>query len=1329
MDESQAKLLIKETFQSKFDKLNFIEFIQEFLSGLDRTKSFGPLTGNVIRAAFRDRISSYERIGQYVDPELKKIDVLIVNLNRGTTLQHGRTGLRNFAADYLQSERGIGKAAVLLAYVPYDSDEWRFSFVTLETGLVEDEKGKFKEQIEKITPARRKSFLVGESEKSHTAQSRFVRWIATRSAPTIQEIEDCFDVESVTKEFFIKYKGLFERSRDAILRACEDDSNVRQEFLNIGLSKKEENELGIEIVVPNADDFAKKLLGQIVFLYFLQRKGWFGVKKEWGDGDKRFLRYLFDNRQEYVTGNRKRKECNFFNDILEPLFYEALAYPRERDYSKQFDCKIPFLNGGLFEPLYGYDWQRYDLLLPDALFSNDAKTKEGDIGDGILDVFDRYNFTVNESEPLETEVAVDPEMLGKVFENLLPENERKGKGTYYTPRSIVAYMCQQSLIEYLATHLKEDTVSREDVETLVIYGERIADFEANWNKANKDKELPKGIRENARKIDNYLADIKVCDPAIGSGAFPVGMMQEVVRARLTLASIETMPEQTAYQLKRHAIENSLYGVDIDSGAVEIAKLRLWLSLVVDEEDRKIVRPLPNLDFKIIQGDSLIDEFRGIQLFDDSVLQRAETHNPQKFKDELKKEINEKQQEFFSLHRQGDAAALKRRVVEKEIIALTAQLEAITSEGKDGRADKESLLSGSDKPSVASLRLTELREIHQAIVQETQGEKKVELRKRADRLEHDFVSEHLREVGKELEEAIKKQQIELDDETENVRSKMKADVTTPKISKLHKRIATLETKLTKLGDTQSELAGMDFSKFKPFFLWHLHFFEVFQERGGFDVMIANPPYLKIQHIEDDIAKVLKSKYLTATGKFDLYVIFVEQSFRLLNTDGVMLFIHPHRFLTTDYGSGFKKFLDEIRGLRSAILFGIEQIFETATTYTGIFEYTFNSSDILVKEVNSREFQNIAFNRKRYSADAGHWLSLSGNDATSDFVASLSSHPNKLVDIFKGIYQGIVTVGDDIFAMRGVVSGVIARCHSEATGKEIEIEAAIMKPLLKGEDIKRYKIPHGDLLVLYPHYTNAKNKTVPYEESELKRRFPLAYRYISQFKTQLIDKKIRYKTNPKYWYSLHRAREITIFEDDKIITPYLQNSPNFTFDNAQWLTNTKGYVLVRKVDSSFEYKFLLGVLNSSILWYFIKQTSSSFSGNFYEFTTNSLGRFSVPSCSKENQACISKLADYVIYAKGHIDENESHDALMTGYFEQVINALVYELYLTDEIHKAEKYFFDPLEKEKLPAIEEIEGDKLVEIRRIFERLFDRNHIIRQNIFFLDTIESVRIIEGKV
>ena len=479
---------------------------------------------------------------------------------------------RNFVAKYLKDDKGSGiKHAALVAFVSPNGADWRLSFVKVEYKF--DDAG---EPVPELSPARRYSFLI--EENSHTAQSRL---LSAHTNPTLGQLEEAFSVEPVTDEFFGEYRELFYRLEELLDDIVANNKDVKDDFVAKGV---------------DTADFAKKLLGQIVFLYFLQRKGWFGVPrgKEWGEGSKNFLRELFEKEH----GDYQ----NFFNDILEPLFYEALSRKHTDDYYSRFDCRIPFLNGGLFDPINQYSWIDVDINLSNDIFSNGDAT-------GILDIFDHYNFTVNENEPLEREVAVDPEMLGKVFERLLPVKDRKSKGTYYTPREIVHYMCRESLANYLATEL-EGKVEKADIKELIKHGEDVAENESRVVRKGETKtykyQLPDSVRDNAEFIDAKLASIYVCDPAVGSGAFLVGMMNEIVRVRNSLSPyINNGAERPPYHFKRQAIENCLYGVDIDSSATEIAKLRLWLSLVVDEEDRTVIKPLPNLDYRVAQGNSLL----------------------------------------------------------------------------------------------------------------------------------------------------------------------------------------------------------------------------------------------------------------------------------------------------------------------------------------------------------------------------------------------------------------------------------------------------------------------------------------------------------------------------------------------------------------------------------------------------------------------------------------------------------------------------------------------------------------------------------------------------
>ncbi len=629
MDKEQAKKLVKETFENPFDKERFTIFIKNLLNSIEE-KTF-IYSGNLVKDSYEKFISSYERIGKYNDGG-HEIDILIVKLRKETSIEHARTMQRNFIAWYLNGARGgKQKDAALVAFVSPENDDWRFSLIKMDYRFSQTENGKIKVKDE-FTPARRWSFLVGKNESCHTAQSRFTPIVGDdENSPTLSQLEAAFDIETVTKEFYAKYYALFEKLNVRLNDIIKTNEKDREEF-------KAKN-----IDIPN---FTEKLLGQIVFLYFLQKKGWFGVgrNEDWGTGPKDFLRRLFEKKIINYD--------NFFNDILEPLFYEALAQQRDYNFYSRFNCKIPFLNGGLFDPINNYDWVHIDIILPDELFSNQIATKEGDKGTGILDIFDRYNFTVKEDEPLEKEVAVDPEMLGKVFENLLEAGDRKTQGTFYTPREIVHYMCQESLVNYLSAEL-EKNIGKNDISKFIKIGELVGEHEQaviSKEKETKDysHKLPESIRNHASQIDEKLASIRVCDPACGSGAFLVGMMSEIVKARNVLSTFIKGGSRSLYNFKRECIENSLYGVDINAGAVEIAKLRLWLSLIVDEEDIEQIKPLPNLDYKIIRGNSLLGlDDTDINLFNPCSLDELEQYknsitcetNHEKKKN-LKKQIDE-----------------------------------------------------------------------------------------------------------------------------------------------------------------------------------------------------------------------------------------------------------------------------------------------------------------------------------------------------------------------------------------------------------------------------------------------------------------------------------------------------------------------------------------------------------------------------------------------------------------------------------------------------------------------------------------------------------------
>lgn len=229
MNESLANNLVRRTFENDFDRQQFGEFINRLLKNANFSKQFTQSGGNV-RQAFRDKISSFERVAQFTDVDGNKIDILVVNLKRDSTIERGRTSLRNFAADYLQSERGLGKAAVLVAYVSESKHDWRFSFLTLEKSLVKAETGKFKEAIERLTPARRFSFLVGAEEETHTAQKQFSNLLQSQSSPTLKQIEEAFSIEKVTEYNPFSHGNSINVPSDDVKRAIGRLRKLKSEF-------------------------------------------------------------------------------------------------------------------------------------------------------------------------------------------------------------------------------------------------------------------------------------------------------------------------------------------------------------------------------------------------------------------------------------------------------------------------------------------------------------------------------------------------------------------------------------------------------------------------------------------------------------------------------------------------------------------------------------------------------------------------------------------------------------------------------------------------------------------------------------------------------------------------------------------------------------------------------------------------------------------------------------------------------------------------------------------------------------------------------------------
>ena len=460
----------------------------------------------------------------------------------------------------------------------YEDDEtlwdWRFSFCY---------KGKNNEES---TDGKRYTFLLGPRQSCRTAAHNFSELSRHHEDMSVDVIENAFSVEALSNEFFKKYKGFYEK----FVSYVTGKAYVKSGNKYVEKVVNPDNDKALYAAFGNNDksvrDYVKRMLGRIVFLHFLQKKGWMGVPagKDWGEGDRNFLLHLFENTTDEQKGD-------FLDAVLEPLFSEGLDTDRSAA-GDLFDTgvdgfrniRIPYLNGGLFER---------DCL--DEIPSRFPKEYFHD----ILEMLSEYNFTIDENDPNDAEVGVDPEMLGRIFENLLEDN--KDKGAYYTPKEVVQYMCRESLTAYL-----QAGYSGEDAD-------HIREFVRTHE--------PDSVVNIKADILQKLKDVKVCDPAIGSGAFPMGMLREIFLSRSALEDINDPAE-----IKRQIIQNNIYGVDIEKGAVEIARLRFWLALIVDE---KTPETLPNLDFKIMEGNSLLESYKGIDLSKLSTMSDVQIYEPQR----------------------------------------------------------------------------------------------------------------------------------------------------------------------------------------------------------------------------------------------------------------------------------------------------------------------------------------------------------------------------------------------------------------------------------------------------------------------------------------------------------------------------------------------------------------------------------------------------------------------------------------------------------------------------------------------------------------------------
>lgn len=972
------KETFKRLFQSKFNLSKWQMLLQDYFHA-DKVR----VRAEALDEDAEDRKGYF--LGSMTTQDNYELGFFYYDMEDGSVLRR-KVGLRNLIRPYL----GYGFDAALAVF--NDGTNWRLSLIC---DLKED-----------ATSTKRFTYVFGDEKAYYkTPVSRFVD--LQKKANEFLEIKKAFSVEALSDDFFAAYRrqyAEFVKFLTGKEYVKKGNKWVEQETgepdVQYFTSFKKDDKL--------VRDYIKKMMGRIVFLYFLQSKGWLA-------GNLHYMHDLFYDASDEVKGD-------FLDKVLEPMFFGLLnTKPEDRSsaplvngvgvkYIPNAD-EIPYLNGGLFQQ---EKIDEVESVFPAGMFQS------------LFDFFDSYNFTIDENDPNDAEVGVDPEMLGKIFENLLEDN--KDKGAFYTPKEIVRYMCQESLTAYLQTGI-DDAEVKEHI--------------ANFVKTNDVEELGGASSELAMSIDQKLIDVKICDPAIGSGAFPMGLLRELYACR---KSIEIFEEDNAADIKRHIIQNNIYGVDIEKGAVDIARLRFWLALIIDEKEPM---PLPNLDFKIMQGNSLLESYKGVDL---------------------------------------DVTSKKLKT------------------GKDTKKTRGVLSLGFEETDVQKI----IQDLVKSYFSITDHTLRAQRRQQIDKYVKDYIKV-CAEGNHEVQDAVDELEIPND----------------------------------------------------QFFLWHTYFADVF-EKGGFDIVIGNPPYVNVEGISVEDKKIYKDTFTCFEKRADLFSLFLEMALtKLASASAVVTYIIPsiiHSNLS--YKKLRNLFLDN--KWLSEVCYTGGKVFHAPTVDTTILRFCKRGNKkIILKNAVEFENQKVSSVPSDYFSLFQNLISIS-DQKTNDLMGKLFNHDFPRLDENFSVFQGIVTGNNPAFIF-----------DSEAEALSNGIDKELLHSLCHGRDIERYAVRSRERRILYV------------DSSINLSTYPNTEKWLLTFKEEL-DKRNQGKSDIIAWNSLHRPRVKSELDlKEKILVQNTRNEALKTRicavldDKSVYGSQGVNFIIPNDVHASLRY--LLGILDSTLINY--------------------------------------------------------------------------------------------------------------------------------------------------
>jgi len=722
-----------------------------------------------------------------------------------------------------------------------------------------------------------------------------------------------------------------------------------------------------------------------------------------------------------------------------------------------------------------------------------------------------------------------------------------------------------------------------------------------------EKEHPFIESEKVTLVD-AIHDIKILDPACGSGAFPMGMLQKLVyvlekldhgherwKQRIIDETPAEMREETReilnrssadYNWKLGLIQRCIYGIDIQPIAVQIAKLRCFIALLVDFEvnekkEHKGVPALPNLDFKFVAADTLVKP-PAIENYAQNLLGLTE-------RDPFFGKFAEATESYFFIR----DPTVKRK--------LRDRIEALINEKI---CENESSLA----------------------------------RHRGD----SYASEATREA---------------------ISSKNRAAI------------------------EQIEREIMLWKSYRYIFAFHnqhVRFFDMryfFPEtKAGFDIVIGNPPYMRIQGIrqQDPVAAdYYQANYDAATGSYDLYVIFVQRGLELIKPSGVLNYIMPDKWVHAAFGKGLRKQVAANRLLYRLISLGAHKVF-TACTYSSLLWFTRNPNRAIhYARIDPRKDETVDLDRElRSLSDDGFteigysglsekpWILTGGK--SNQVMARILALPRRLGSCLH-IFVGLQTSKDSVYFLRDAKeAGQLVDAFSPELGTRVEVERALVKPLLLGDQVHRYEELMSSNMVIFPYEVpKGGNKPKLMSPASIQQRFPKGWVYLKECEAVLRGRERGRLNDDPEWYRYIYPKNLALFREHKLLAPDISLGGNFTFDReGTFYTTTTLYGYIKKPQVWERYEYWMALLNSTVLWFYLKNSGAVLANGYYRYKPAYLKEFPIPQCSEDQEEVIVRLTSYVQFAKANSEKNDRSDIII-AFLEKLIDGCILEVYFPEHM----------------------------------------------------------------